>query len=107
DSMRTILESYGLHVREYASANAFLSDTSTQDIDSCLVLDQHMPDMSGLDLLEQLRARRITIPVVMVTGRADPRLRENALRAGAAFVLDKPVNDEDLVQTIQLAIAAG
>jgi two-component system response regulator FixJ len=105
DSMRMILESYGLSVFDYASAQQFLDDTTAHAGNGCLVLDHHMPHMSGLELLDKLRAWRISIPVVMVTGRSDAKLKDRARAAGAAVLLDKPVSDGDLLQAIELATA--
>ena len=105
DSMRMVLESNGMTVFDYESAQQFLEDSATRAQDGCLVLDQHMPHMTGLQLLDAMRAHRVTLPVVMVTGRSDSTLKETARKAGATVILDKPVSDEDLLQAIELAMA--
>ncbi len=105
DSMRMVLESYGMNVQDYDSAEQFLEDSAAQEGNGCLVLDYHMPRMTGLQLLDALQEHHITLPVVMVTGRSDPVLKESARKAGAAVILDKPVSDEDLLQAIELALA--
>ena len=105
DSMRMVLESYGMTVLDYDSAEQFLADSAARTSDGCLILDQHMPQMTGLQLLDTLRGHRITLPVVMVTGRSDSWLKESARKAGATVILDKPVSDEDLLQAIELAFA--
>lgn len=105
DSMRMVLESYGMTVLDYDSAEHFLEDSAARDSDGCLILDQHMPHMTGLQLLDKLRGNRIMLPVVMVTGRSDSSLKDSARKAGATVILDKPVSDEDLLQAIELAFA--
>ena len=105
DSMRMVLESYGLTVFDYDSAERFLEDSAARNNEGCLILDQHMPSMTGLQLLDTLRGHRVMLPVVMVTGRSDSSLKESARKAGATVILDKPVSDEDLLQAIELAFA--
>ncbi len=102
DSTRALLESHGLPVSAFESATAFLDAELIQHGD-CLVLDNHMPGMTGVELVETLRARDIKVPVIMFTGRADAALRQRALRAGVLIVLDKPVNEEHLLQAISIA----
>lgn len=105
DSMRMVLESYGMTVLDYDSAEHFLEDSAAHSNDGCLILDQHMPHMTGLQLLDKLRGHRVMLPVVMVTGRSDTLLKDSARKAGATVILDKPVSDEDLLQAIELAFA--
>jgi FixJ family two-component response regulator len=99
DSMRVLLETYGFVVREYASAQEFLA-SSNQPVCGCLLLDLHMPGMTGLDLLDTLRARGWTEPIILMTGRSDSVLKERAGRAGAVAMLDKPVDDDVLLRAL-------
>ena len=103
DSTRVVLESYGMNVRTFGSANAFLSEVEDAPT-GCLLLDQHMPEMTGLEMLEVLRASRKALPVIMITARSDAGFRERALRAGAVALLDKPVADDDLIRAIDTAL---
>jgi FixJ family two-component response regulator len=103
DSTRVVLESYGMNVRTFRSAQAFLAEVE-DDAKGCLLLDQHMPEMTGLEVLEVLRVNGRSIPVIMITARSDPGFRERALRAGAVALLDKPVADDDLVRAIDTAL---
>lgn len=103
DSTRVVLESYGMNVRTFQSAQAFLAEVE-YDAKGCLLLDQHMPEMTGLEVLEVLKVNGRTLPVIMITARSDAGFRERALRAGAFALLDKPVADDDLVRVIDTAL---
>jgi two-component system response regulator FixJ len=104
DSMCIFLESCGLDVREFRSAREFLA-TLCAHPSGCLLLDLHMPEMNGLELLELLRERGSQLPVVMFTGRSDSVLKERASRSGATM-LDKPVNDTLLLSALDRAFEA-
>lgn len=106
DSMRLLIESYGMGVREYPSATAYLNDMPPSG-SACLLLDLHMPGMSGLELIELLRRRRIDTPAIMITGRSDPALSDRIDRAGILALLHKPVGDEDLMAYIERAFNAN
>ena len=100
DSTRALLESYGYEVRDHASAEIFLREAGLK-ID-CLVVDQHMPGMTGLDLLEHLRAQGNQTPALMMTGRSDSTLEPRAARIGVTL-LHKPVPEDELVSWIERA----
>jgi two-component system, LuxR family, response regulator FixJ len=91
-------------VRAYASAGEFLHANPDQP-KGCVLLDLHMPGMTGLELLETLQARRSKVPVIVITGRSDSFLKERAARAGAVALLDKPVADDKLLDFLALALA--
>jgi FixJ family two-component response regulator len=99
DSLRALLESSGMSVRDYDSAHDFLERGATSP-DGCVLLDVHMPGMSGLELLDILRSRRFGLPVIVITGRSDSALRVRATEAGACAVFDKPVDEDDLLGAI-------
>jgi FixJ family two-component response regulator len=103
DSMKVMLESHGLCVSDFPSPREFLDEEGFEGC-QCLVLDLHMPVMSGFDLLKTLRARRIAIPAVMVTARPDQGL---ATDADVFALLSKPVSDVELLDGIAAAIAAS
>ncbi len=104
DSLRALLESYGLLVRDYASGNDFLQEFSGFGA-VCLVLDIHMPGITGFELLEILKARNVQIPVIVITGRADSRLRGRLAQTGAVAVLEKPIDEDELIRAIEAAFA--
>lgn len=102
DSTCALLESHGMPVCAYASADALLRAAALKHGD-CLIIDNHMPGMTGIELVEELRANGIKIPIIMFTGRGDAILKQRAIRAGVLIVLDKPVNEDHLLQAIAIA----
>lgn len=104
DSLCLLLESGGLHTRSYGSADAFLG-AGAQDM-ACLIVDLHMPGMSGLELLRLLRKRGLSRPVFVVSGRRDPQLDAEVQAAGATDLLSKPFDDEVLLNLVLDAVAA-
>jgi two-component system response regulator FixJ len=105
ESARALLESYDLAVQDFDSARAFLEGFKA-DCKACLLLDLNMPEMNGLDLLEQLRRLEIDLPVIIVTGQGDADAAEHARRAGAFAFLEKPV-DAALIEAIDRALKAA
>jgi two-component system, LuxR family, response regulator FixJ len=103
DSMRALLESWGMEVADFASAADFLARDGRAD--GCLLLDLHMPGMNGLELLEHMQQQGTLLPTIVITGRSDSVLKERALRAGALVLLDKPVDDDLLIASLERAFA--
>lgn len=104
DSLCALLESHGFAVKTYASGPEFLSDDHARDAD-CLVLDLHLPQMSGFELIRECLSRRIRLPVIMITGRTDAAVRQRAAAAGVVVVLDKPFGDAALLAALSTAFA--
>jgi len=104
DSARALLEAYDHVVEDFASARDLLK-TFDELIEGCMLLDINMPEMGGIELLELLRSRGDTIPVIVVTAQNDRGVLDRARRAGAYAVLEKPVDDR-LIKTINDALAA-
>jgi two-component system response regulator FixJ len=105
DSARALLEAYDHVVEDFASARDILETFDRLD-EGCLLLDLNMPEMGGIELLELLRSRGDTIPVIVVTAQNDIGVLDRARRAGAYAVLEKPV-DNTLIKTISNALAAA
>ena len=103
DSLKALLESLGFDVQEFNSARNFL-DYGCSDATACLLLDLHMPVMSGIELLEHMNENGPRLPTIVITGRSDPFVKERALRSGARDFIDKPVSDEALLQAIGRAL---
>lgn len=103
-SLRWLIESVRLKVATFPSAQAFL-DGYDAESSGCLVLDVRMPGMSGLDLQERLAAQQIHVPIIFITGHGDVQMAVRAVQAGAFDFVEKPFNDQDLLDRIQKAIA--
>jgi len=103
DSLRWLIESVGLRVETFASARELL-DNYNPDRSGCMVLDVRMPGMSGLDLFDRLAARRIAPPTIIITGHGDVPMAVRALKAGVIDFIEKPFNDQVLLDCIQRAL---
>jgi two-component system response regulator FixJ len=105
DSLRMMLEAAGHTVRDFASAQSFLSDPDLRG--GCLIVDIRMPGMGGLELQEELVRRKVNIPVIVITGHGDVPLAVRAMRAGAIDFVEKPFDEERMLQGVADAVAAG
>ncbi|MEW5788444.1 MAG: response regulator transcription factor [Pseudomonadota bacterium] len=103
ESLRWLLESVGHRVHCHASAQDFLSAYDGK-MPGCLVLDVRMPGMSGLELQKHLRGRGWCLPVIIVTGHGDIPMAVRAMSGGAVDFLQKPYNDQVLLDSIQRAL---
>lgn len=106
DSLSWLLQSEGLSVETHPTAEVFL-DTYDPARPGCLVLDVRLPGMSGLDLQDELRARGITLPVVVVTGYGETSTKARALKAGALDFIEKPIKVELLLGRVRQALELG
>lgn len=104
DSLEWLLESTGLKVASYPSAEAFLGAYNA-DMRGCLVLDIRMPGMSGLELHEKLKAQHSTLPVIFITGHGDVPMAVSALKKGAFDFIEKPFHDQDMLNLISQCLA--
>lgn len=104
DSLGYLLESVGMKVETYESAEGFL-DNYTIYRKGCLLLDIRMPGMSGLQLQQELNKNRYPIPIIMVTGHGDVPMAVRAMKNGAMEFVEKPFNDQDLLDLIHVALA--
>lgn len=102
-SLKFALEIEGLVVRLYTGPVALLADEDLPE-SGCLVIDYRMPGMDGLQLVEALKAREVALPVILITGRANKQLRRFAACLGISYVLEKPLSDGALIESIRLAL---
>jgi two-component system response regulator DctR len=105
DALSWLLGSRGVAVQTWESAESFLS-AYRADVRGCLLLDIRMGGMSGLELFDRLRAQACTLPVIFLTGHADVPMAVSALKRGARDFVEKPFNDNDLVDRLLEALAA-
>ncbi|WP_457667485.1 response regulator transcription factor [Thiolapillus sp.] len=103
-SLQWLIESVGLSVECYDSAEAFL-DAYYPGRSGCLLLDVRMPGMGGLELQEYLRRHEISIPVIIITGHGDVPMSVRAMKEGAIDFIEKPFNDELLLDAIRNALS--
>ena len=102
-SLARMLRLAGYAVETFCSAGEFLAALPASP-PQCLVLDVHMPEMSGLELQERLAAQDTCVPVIFMTAHDTPQTRERARHAGSFGLLMKPFANEALLQAIQEAI---
>ena len=97
------LSSLGYGADGYASAEDYIRAVGGKSFD-CVVTDIHMPGMNGLDLMKRLATQGSTIPVVLITARSDTNLEARAAAAGAACLLRKPFEINNLIACIEGAV---
>jgi two-component system response regulator FixJ len=100
NSLKFSLEVEGFVVRVYAGASELLREAELPAGGSCLVVDQNMPGMNGLDLVTHLRARAVAVPAILMTGSPTRALSERAGKAGVVIV-EKPFLGAMLVDRIR------
>jgi two-component system response regulator FixJ len=103
DSLKLLLESSGYSTQTYESAVAFLA-SDAHGRPGCVVADVRMPEMDGLELQEELRAKRSALPVILMTGHADVPIAVRAMKAGAIDFLEKPFEDTALLDSVRRAL---
>jgi FixJ family two-component response regulator len=103
DSLCWLLQSMKMSVRAFASARDFLSACDASQ-PGCLLLDVRMPEISGLQLQQMMAARGIRLPVIFITGHGDVAMAVRAMKQGASDFLQKPFNDQVLLERVQQCI---
>jgi len=101
-ALKRLLRAAGLEAEGYASGKDFLAAERRPD---CVVLDLHMPVMSGQALLKQIRRISARLPVVVITAHDTAETRDECIAAGAAAYLRKPLDDRLLLNAISVALA--
>ena len=102
-SLRWLLESVGLTVATFKSAQDFLADFDPAQ-PGCVLLDVRMPGMSGLELHQDLKSRNIPSPIIVCTGHGDVAMAVQCMKDGAFDFIEKPYNEQELVDRINDAI---
>ena len=105
-SLAFLLSSAGLPVRLYDSATAFLAALASVQ-GGCLITDMRMPDMTGLELLRELRARALGLPTIVITGHGDVPLAVEAMKAGAVDFIEKPFEEQAILDAVRAALERG
>jgi FixJ family two-component response regulator len=106
-ALKFALEVEGFRVQLYDGSVAMLADHRLPDR-ACMVIDYRMPGIDGLELLQRLRARHVALPaILMISGRVNDQLRRRAAQSGVSRVLEKPLPDMELVDSIRHALGAG
>ena len=103
DSVTVLLETYGFAVLAYPSGTQFLKDERRVKA-KCLVIDQHMPDMDGLEVVAALHREGVSPPTVLITGRLDAGIARRASQLGVREILEKPFPVARLVELIRGAV---
>jgi len=103
DSLAFLLTSSGIRAETHASATVFLDRFAEVSI-GCIVTDIRMPDISGIDLLRQVKERDPALPVIVITGHGDVPLAVEAMKLGASDFLEKPFDDDALLAAIRNAL---
>jgi two-component system response regulator FixJ len=104
DSTQELLQSDGLEVQGFASGGDFLQGFDPA-AGLCIILDLHMPGVSGFQVLDALQARGNTVPIILFSGRSDITTEEFAYRSGVVALLAKPVDADIMIELIEQQVA--
>ncbi len=104
ESLRWLIESVGLKAETFSTAGEFLA-RYRPGRPGCLVLDVRMPAMSGLELQERLHAQEVSLPIIFITGHGGVQTAVRALKGGAIDFIEKPFDDQRMLDLVHKAIA--
>jgi FixJ family two-component response regulator len=104
DSLKLLLETFGYDVQSYNSGADLIAD-DRRHASACLIIDQHMPGMNGLDLVDRLQKEGVRVPAILISGRLDTNTKERAARLGITSVLEKPFAADRLVDLIRTVLS--
>ena len=105
-SLEFLLDCAGLKVRTYASAGELLERVGELE-PGCIVTDVRMPGMTGIELLDRLKAMGIEQPVIVITGHADVPMAIHAMKQGVADFLEKPFSDDSILAIVRATLDRG
>lgn len=103
ESLQELLESVGLHSKSFGTAQEFLGSPRS-DGPSCLILDVRLPGISGLDLQQELKRGKVSIPIIFLSAHADVPMSVRAMKSGAVEFLTKPFRHQDLLDAVQRSL---
>ncbi len=103
-ALQRLLKSAGYFTETFPSAKEFLSSGNSSEGPACIILDVKMPGLSGFDLQEELSAASYAIPIIFITGHGDIPSSVKAMKNGAVDFLSKPFEDQDLFDSISVAL---
>jgi two-component system, LuxR family, response regulator FixJ len=106
NSLKFSLELEGFNVRVSDGAQEVLAASELDDVD-CLIVDQYMPRMTGIELVKRLRRRNNHMPAILITARMDSDLKRRAAAVGISRVLEKPLSGGALLDGIRLELTAS
>jgi RNA polymerase sigma factor (sigma-70 family) len=104
DSLQWLLEASAYRVQTYDSAEAFLAGFDPAAI-ACLILDVRMPGMSGLELQDELLARKCNLPIIFITGHGDVPMAVSTMKKGAVDFIEKPFDQTALKALVERMLA--
>lgn len=104
-ALRRLLRSAGMQVETFSSGQEFLNSLTSHQPD-CLLLDLHMPGLTGLDVQCRLAAAKTRLPTIIITGHDQPGVANEALSAGASAYLTKPADERVLLEAITRAVSS-
>ena len=103
DALGLLVKSVGLQSTGFSTAQEFLDKYKPVEM-GCLVLDVRMPGMSGIELLEKLQTLKNNLPTIVMTGHGDVKMAVRAMKIGALDFVEKPFNDQAMLDSIQHAL---
>ena len=103
-SLKLLLETFGFSVQSYGSGAQFLADERHRAA-GCLVIDLHMPGLSGLDVMDRLQREGVRLPTILVSGRLDTKARERAASLGVAGIIEKPFAARRMIDLIRASLS--
>ena len=104
ESLQWLLQTVGLETRIVEDVLS-ISGLALDEQPGCLLMDVRMPLFSGLDLLQELKQQKVLLPVIMMSGHADVAMAVRAMKLGAQDFFEKPFNDQQLIDSLQAAVA--
>jgi len=104
DSLQWLLEGASYRVQSFSSAEAFLAGFDPSAI-ACLVLDVRMPGMSGLELQDELIQRKVSLPIIFITGHGDVPMAVSTMKKGAVDFIEKPFDQAKLKDLVEKMLA--